>query len=374
MSLTIEQYVEQIYRIKAEIDPMMKRNIEVIHSEIVNRVSFGIPMYHVNSYNLNSCIVPLSEGTIYHIVDHSIFYYMQTLLSAFEYDQPNLGISIYNLMRHDICMERYEDEKAEQYKQAMIYYTEYDAQIEELRLNNNEDKNITKFTLMVRFYFLHEYAHYLFAKPMRDTDTMFFDYLVEIFTQNIISDVKKTENGKETKLMEQMFIKYINEYKNNPNFKEEILCDLQSACCLLESSIYYEVDTIFYSIIDFIYTQYFIWLAKSSDTDADVELGNIFHFRINIIIRFAYWLEDDEFSGLFCTLLNDSNRFNNLQNLKCKPINTDRYLNIYNAFTRMLMIDEMGISTSCAFVGGSNSDIIDMSNIKPHTTFVYTKD
>lgn len=362
MNLTIEMYIDQIYRIKKEVDPNLKHDIDVIHSEIVNRMNFEIPIYHVKSYNLNSCIVPINNN-IYHIVDHSIFDNMMNLISAFKYEQPNYGIFIYNLMRHDICMESYNDEKAELYKQKEICVTEYDIYIEELRMNHNQKEAKIEFSLMVKFYFLHEYMHYLYAKPIRDSNSIFFDNLIEMFTDNMLNGAKEIKDN----MLSKMFLKYLYEFKNNPYFREEILCDLQSVCCLLELSIYYEVDTIFYSIIEFIYTQYFIWLAKRNDTD--LELGNIFHFRINVMIQFAYFLEDNEFSNIMCKALNMGNRYINLQNLKCKQLKINKFNVIYNVFKQMLYLDKMGKSTLCIYTGGFGSDFI-IGNIKPNTTYV----
>lgn len=374
MELTIEQYIQQIYKTKSSVDEIKKRNIDIIHSQVSGRMTFTIPLYHVDAFNVNSCIVPLNqEQQYYHIVDHSTFKYFEEFLSAFEYKQPNLASAIYNQLRYDICMSINDEDSAKTYKEVPIYFTEYDLHVESLRINESIDYT-DKFAFMARFYFLHEYMHFLVAKPIRkDINADFTNTLIDIFTNNMIEAAlsDSESKGKESViLLIQMVKKYQHEYYNNQNFKEEITCDIQAILCLLELADEYGVNTIFESIITFVYTQYFVWLSKRKNED--IELGNIFHFRLNVLFQFAYMLEDKDFSDAICSILNKNNRYLHIENLKCLPIDLDKYNIFYNSFIKILLFDREHNNTHQVFFAGLTSDAFDVSDTQPNTIYEFS--
>lgn len=345
MELTIEQYVKNIYSLRSEVDVDRKKIIESIHAAVSDRVRLKFPLYHIDSYNINSCIVPLDNGAnYYHVIDHSMFQYFEMFLSAFEYRQPNLAYLFYQLLRQDICISQNDVERAAQYKNPIMYMTDYDMNREMQRLHDPLDFN-AKYELMIRFYFLHEYAHYLAKNPMRqNTSNEFLDMLVEDAFENMEGlDVASITNSIIHKAVlriarKKQLSKYRSEYHSNPNFREEIDCDFQAIFCLLELAGRFNVATIIESAITMIYMQYYVWMAKRVDNKR--EWGNIFHFRLNLLAFFAYQLEDKEYSDLMCQILNSGNRYNNLTNLQCSQIDTDKHQRFYLDFARIHLADK----------------------------------
>lgn len=375
MELTIEQYVQQIYTIRSNLDETTKYNIETIHSEVADRMTFEIPLHHINAFDVNTCIVTLDKGKhYYHIVDHSMFDYFIELLGAFEGRQPHLASAIYSQLRHDICMSQQDEVKAQKY-QIPIYVTPYDLEVEKERESNPIDLT-NRFSFMARFYFLHEYAHFLIVNPVRkNTNFAFVDGLIDIFVENMIDHSKslsrKQGNNGFDDIYISMILNYQKEYRNNIKFREEIICDIQSIFVLLELAEHFSTKLIFESILAFVYTQYFVWLAKRMDKD--LELGNIFHFRINVLVHFAYMLEDTDFSNAMCSILNSNNRFLNLSNIQCEPIDLDKFQKFYEAYTKLMLLDRQDKLSGASFVGDFDSDILDMKNMKPHTTYMFSK-
>lgn len=376
MELTIEQYVKKIYTVRSDLDETMKHNIEIIHSEVVDRITFEIPLYHVNAYDINSCIVPLNGKKYHHIIDHSTFDYFLWFLKAYEGRQPNLSSAIYSRLRHDVCMSQHDETKAAEYNKIPIYYTQYDMEVDQLRKNNPIDLT-ERFAFIARFYFLHEYCHFLFNNPIRKkVDFGFDDYLIDLITDNMINHAKslnrkQNSDGFKHNYYISMMLNYRKEYHTNANFREEILCDIQSIYVLLEFADDYSVKMIFESVLAFIYSQYFIWLAKR--VNKDIELGNIFHFRISVLIHFAYMLEDEDFSNIICRALNENNRFLNLTDIRCEPLDLDIFTAFYDAYTKLLMLDRQNKLVGNTFTRGFDSDTLDISNLKPNTAYMFIK-
>jgi hypothetical protein len=335
MELTIEQYVQQMFTLRSGVNEDRISDIDMIHSDVVERITFGFPLYHIDAYNVNSCIVPLNnKQDYYHVIDHSMFEYFERFLYCFEYNLPNLAIAIYKQLRSDICISQGDKTKAELYKGSPIYVTNYDMEKENLY---NPDDFMKKYRIMVMFYFFHEYAHYMISNPLQEHSA---DEALDIIIDLVFKSMRGAINGKpvfDRIIQNGLLRKYKNEYFKNPNFHEEIMCDFQALLCLLELVEVYSVETIIEAIITFIYTQYYIWLTKKRDEK--IGFGNIFHFRLNIFFNFAYFLEDKAFSDMICNLLNSSNKYNNIRDLQSSIINLQKYNDFYNKYIRIYLAD-----------------------------------
>lgn len=345
---TIEQYVEHCFEMRKEsgsdlintFEADLKYNIKLIHAEVKRRIRFGIPIHFINAYNIDSCIVPLrTRNDYYHIIDISMFGYFQELLTALEFDLPNYAVFIYRKMRYDICLSKCDKGEALRYNPKVIYANSHDLENNTLSRNYSETQ-IEKYKCMVRFYFLHEYAHYLIANPIRKATNDFADIVVEIFFENLERNRSQDSSSELSKRIQRDMIEhYRHEWNNNLGFKEEIYCDFQAIICLLELpgiNNKISVEMILDSVMSFMYLQHIIWLAKH--IEEPIEVGNIFSFRQNIIGTFA-WLMEEDFANRVSELLQHSNKFFVPTNLQVSPMRWEKQHDFYKWFIEIIMAD-----------------------------------
>lgn len=349
MKITIEQYIEQCFtmRCPSKVDlsyiheKEVKHNIKVIHAEVSNRMKFSIPVYYINSYDVNSCIVSLDTNQWSHIIDIAMFWYFQQIFNSLYTDSPNYGVFTYRQLRHDICLSKSNDREASYYRPDKIFVNEHDIMDNMLPCKYTE-KQIEEYMCMVRFYFLHEYSHYLMANPLREASNDLADAIVEIFFDNVSTNnnpIFCTELGKE--LQKAMVKAFYDEWHNSQDFREEVYCDLQALLCLLELPGAYKkitVEMILDAVMSFMYIQHVIWSAKH--IDEPIKIGNQFAFRQNVIATLAWLMEDEKFSGLLCQLLHKGNRFFIPAELKIKPMLWQKQQNFYSYFIEMLLADK----------------------------------
>lgn len=344
MILTIEQYIAQCFvmRKKTESDLVnihardMEHDIRFMQDEVADRMRFSFPVYFINSYNIDSCIISLNEN-YYHIIDVSLFSYFHEFLSSLELDMPNYAVYVYRKLRRDICLSRYNEEEAFCYDINKIFANEHDI-IDNGLPKRYTETQLEEFKCMIRFYFLHEYSHYLFKNPIRDSSNEFVNIIVEIFLENIEKENNPKFPSKE--IQKRVVNKFKNDWNSNYDLREEIYCDFQALFCLLElPGVYGEisVDMIFESVMSFIYIQHIIWQAKN--IDEPIEISNQFAFRQNIIAFFAFLMEEDEYSELVCKLLQKSNRFFAPTKLRVTQMFWKKQEFFFEWFTAILVAD-----------------------------------
>lgn len=346
MILTIEQYIAQCYEIRKKIksdlvninEKELEHDIKIMQDEVAGRMKFSLPVYFINSYNIDSCIISLSANkNYYHIIDIALFGYFHEFLAALELDMPNYAVFVYRELRRDICLSRYNEVEASCYEPKEIFVNKHDI------IYNSLPKKYTEFQLeefkcMIRFYFLHEYGHYLLKNPIRESSNEFMDLIVEMFIENIEEENNQQFPNKEIQKM--AVDKLQNDWQSNYDLREEIYCDFQALLCLLElPGIYREIsaDMILDSVMSFIYIQHIIWQAKH--IDEPIEAFNHFAFRQNVIAFFAWLMEEDEFSDLVCKSLKKSNRFFIPTNLRVTPMFWEKQQRFYAWFISILDAD-----------------------------------
>ena len=349
MSLTIEQYVKQSYflRSKANSDrnSLSRQNIEMLHAEIADRMKFSIPLHFINSYNINSCIVPLSSNSdYYHIIDLAMFDYMSEFLNSIELDVPNYACFFYRNLRSDICRSNNDSARALLYDPPIMFINKHDADC-----NSYSKLNMEKYQCMIRFYFLHEYMHYLIANPIKDSVYQIADDVVE---ETLLPHLWNKDNSKFPKEMKPLqyalYKKFHHTWYKDTNFREEVYCDFQAIQCLMEYGQTINIETIFDSIMSFLYIQHIIWLAKHSWEP--LELGNKFAFRQNILAAFALLLEDENYSEIISKLYQQSNRYYIPTKLQMKPLNWEKQGEFYNQFCQMLRADRSQTISNGSYV------------------------
>lgn len=345
MKLTIEQYVTQCFALRKNKESdlvninaeVLEHYIRIMQGEVAYRMKFDLPVYFINSYNINCCIVSLGENKdYYHIVDIAMFSYFNDFFNALESDLPNFAVWVYRNLRRDICLSRYNFEEALRYYPKVIVVNEHEL------INNGLPKRYTEtqqeeFKCMIEFYFLHEYSHYFFKNPIREFTNDFVNMVAEMFFKNI----GKENNTKfPNKKIQHMVVKKLQDSWNNYDLREEIYCDFQALLCLLElpgvnSRI--SADMIFDSVMSFIYIQHMIWQAKNVDNL--LEISNQFVFRQNIIAFFALLMEEDEYSDLICKLLKKGNKFFIPTKLRVTPTLWEKQQYFYAWFSEILDAD-----------------------------------
>ena len=193
MNLTLEQYIKQNceFREQSNIDLIcnkegwLKHDIVVIHDEVCSRMSFSIPLHFVNSYDVNSYILPLN-GRYYHIIDIATFGYFYEFWSAMQINAPNYIVYVYRLLKRDLCLSKKNDTEAMLYKPKKIYLNCHEMK-DNFGPRYPSSLEREEFKCMVRFYFLHEYAHYLFANPIRKASNALVDSVIEQLFKNLSS-------------------------------------------------------------------------------------------------------------------------------------------------------------------------------------------
>lgn len=346
MMLTIEQYIAQCFTMRKNTESDLininakdlVHDIRILQDEVADRMKISLPVYYINSYNIDSCIISLSESKdSYHIIDIAMFGYFHEFLSTLEFDMPNYAVFIYRRLRRDICLSRYNDEEALRYDPKEIFANKHDIIDNGLPQSFTETKE-EEFKCMIRFYFLHEYGHYFIKNPIREWSNEFVNMVVERFFENIEGENNSMFPNKE---IQQLVVnKLRNDWRSNYDLREEICCDLQAILCLLELpgvSGIISADMIFNSVMNFIYIQHTIWQAKH--IDKPIEILNQFNFRQNIIVFFAWLMEENIFADLVCKFLQKNNRFFIPEKLRVTPTLWKKQQNFYAWFTDILVAD-----------------------------------
>ena len=352
MEMTIEHYISQCFTIRdasnfglinAQINDL-ERDLKTIHNEVSNRMKFSIPINFINSYDVSSCIVPFDNGNgldYYHIIDLAMFGYFHEFLKVLEQDVPNYAVFIYRLLRKDICFSKSDQYRASLYSPPIMYVNEHDIEVEKLSHEFSETM-VEKYKCMIRFYFLHEYMHYLRANPIRESSNKAIDDIIEMFFDNL--DDKNNSNfcsRFEKQFQQDLSEKFKSKWYNNPDFREEIYCDFQSVFCLLElpgaTNGKVSVDIIFDAVLSYIYINHIVYIAKH--LDESIEIGNQFSFRQNIIAFFAWLMENKKFSETICLVLKSNNRFFIPTKLQSKRILVEKYESFYSYFCKIFASD-----------------------------------
>lgn len=348
MNLTIHDYVQATFMMRKEVEAIKQNIVTEIHNQVTNRITFSFPLIQIDAYNVQSYIVQLdaNDSTCYYnILDHSMLDFSEWFLLALEYNQPNLVVATYRELKRYICIANSDLRGAEYYRLTKVFYTDYELE----RENDSMDNGIRlseKYEMMLRFHFLHEYGHYLVKEPVRDYSSAIgiLDIIAESLFKNM--EAKRFNNpyfsDEHNKILNDLKPKqleyYKHEYKNNPNFKEEILCDFQAVLCLLELSNDVSPQIIIESSIMYLYVQYAIWLAKESESDPSI--GEILHFRINMLFGLADFLNDEEIALALAKKINRDNRFASVKTTYCGSIDYSKYHHFYTALATTILADK----------------------------------
>lgn len=328
VNLTVEQYIKQNCKMREqshagiisdEIE-WLKQYIEIIHNEICTRMEFRIPIRFVNSYDVNSYILPLNNK-YYHVIDMAMFEYFYELWSAMEDNSPNYAVFVYRYLKHDICISKQLDKMAMLYKPSTLYVDPYDIKYN-LMPRYYTSKETDEFSCMLRFYFLHEYAHYLLENPIRNASNELVDTVVEELFRNLsLENNSHFKNNVEKEMQKKLVNAFKWEWEQSSELKEEVYCDFQAILCLLELPGLYSnlnVELILNAAMSFMYIQHIIAMAKNIDDP--IIFDNWFSFRHHVIAMFAYLLEDKEYSRMLCRLLQKYNRYFRPYDLQMRPM------------------------------------------------------
>ena len=348
MNPTIHDYIRAAFMTRREVEEIKQGIVTEIHNQVTNRITFSFPLIQIDTYNVQSYIVQLDANDktcYYNILDHSMLDFCEWFLLALEYNQPNLVVAAYKELKRYICIANSDLRGAEYYQLTKIFYTEYDLE----RENDLMDDGISlceKYEMMLRFHFLHEYGHYLVKEPVRDYSSAVG--ILDIIAESLLKDMETKrlnnpyfsdeQNGILNNLKIKQLKYYKNEYKNNPNFKEEVLCDFQAVLCLLELSNYVSPQIIIESAIMYLYVQYAIWLAKESESDPHI--GEIMHFRINMLFKLADFLNDEEIALALANKINKSNGFVSIKTTYCESIDYSKYHHFYTTLSTTILADK----------------------------------
>ena len=348
MKITIEQYIELCFtmRLPSKGDLIYthekewEQNIKVIHAEVSDRMKFSIPIHYINSYDINSCIISLDTNQWFHIIDIAMFGYFQEIFNSLYFDSPNYCVFIYRRIRHDICLSKSNYREASYYYADKIFANEHDI-MDNILPRKYSERQIEEYKCMMRFYFLHEYSHYLIANPLRDASSDLANLIVKTFLDNVAKDNNPFFSTEFKKGIQKTMVKtFSDEWHKDPKFRQEVYCDLQAIFCLLElPGVYKEitVEMIFDAVMSFMYIQHVIWLAKH--IDEPVQIGNQFCFRQNIIATLAWLMEEKEFADLLSHMLQKSNRFFIPSELKINPMLWQKQQNFYSYFVEIVLAD-----------------------------------
>ena len=348
MKPTIHDYIEASFIERAKTEESKRSIINNLHNQVSNRITFSLPLVQIDSYNVQSCIVQLDDNektSYYNILDHSMLDFCEWFLLALEYNQPNLVVATYRELRRYICMANSDVQGAEFYQLTKIFYTDYELE----RENNSMISGIQlseKYEMMIRFHFLHEYGHYLIREPLREysSSVEILDIIVEALFRDMDSNrldnpqFSQEQNNTLNNLKPKLLEYYKREYAKNTTFKEEVLCDFQAVLCLLELSNDYSPQMIIESAIMYLYVQYAIWLAKESENTP--RIGEILHFRINVLFEFADFLNDKDIADSLAKRINRDNRYASVETTYCDAIDYMKYHRFYNALATTIFAEK----------------------------------
>lgn len=348
MKPTIHDYIQAAFMTRKKVEGIKQGIVTKIHNQVTNRIAFSFPLIQIDTYNVQSYIVQLDANdktSYYNILDHSMLDFCEWFLFALEYGQPNLVVAAYKELKRYICIANSDLKGAEYYQLTKVFYTNYELE----KANDSMDDGISlveKYEMMLRFHFLHEYGHYLVKEPVRDYGSAIG--ILDIIAESLLKDMETKrfndpcfsdeyneilDNLKTTQLEY-----YKNEYKNNPNFKEEVLCDFQAVLCLLELSNNVSPQIIIESAIMYLYVQYAIWLAKKSESA--LHTGEIIHFRINMLFELADFLHDEEIALALANRINNSNRFVSVKTTYCGSIDYSKYHYFFTTLATTIFADK----------------------------------
>ena len=334
--------------VRKEVEGIKQSIVTKIHDQVTNRITFSFPLIQIDTYNVQSYIVQLDANdktSYYNILDHSMLDFCEWFLLALEYNQPNLVVAAYKELKRYICIANSDLRGAEYYQLTKIFYTNYE--LERKNGSTDDGKSLSeKYYMMLRFHFLHEYGHYLVKEPVRDYRSAI--EILDIIAESLLKDMESKrfnnpyfsdeQNRNLNDLKQKQFEYYKKDYKNNNSFKEEVLCDFQAVLCLLELSNDVSPQIIIESSIMYLYVQYAIWLSKESESYP--RIGEILHFRINMLFKLADFLNDKEFALALANKINKSNRFASVKTTYCESIDYSKYYHFYAALATTILNDK----------------------------------
>lgn len=336
MSMTIHDYISYSFKCRGEVKPETRMYIEEIHNQVIERMTFGFPLVHFDSYNIQSAIVslPTSSGEeYYNLVDHSMVKYICELLCCLEMNHRTLMQLLFISIKKSIATANGDEVAASNNYLRSIFLTERDLDIDEFwqsYMYNDEIQE--KLRMMFRFHFLHEYAHFLTEKPLRAVNG-------EIFMNTVATaHFDKLMNRSRNVLYKAYTAYHKKKYMNDKSLREEINCDLQAALCLLELSDTVPVQLIMDAVISYLLMQYAIVVAKNPNELKRPSFGST--LRIGMMVTLAEMLGDKETSAVIAKMLNQGNRYLNLSDLFCEKLSIQKYQNFLEAI-RIIVADDL---------------------------------
>lgn len=346
MKLTIDDYIKISYKLRDDLDSGINKafdwalteyNLRVVENQVADRNQFHIPTKYIKSYDINSKIVPLNnDEELYHIIDLSMFEYFGKFLECMSYDMPNYAVFFYRWLRHDLCVSAGEMERARKYEPQNIPLNMHEMQFMSDRVMTKQEMN--EYSLMVMFYFLHEYVHYLTAKPIRTAGT----YVVEIIADTFLQQKSSGSKDALTEYIGQVFRQeYRRKWEQSTELREEVNCDIQALLCLFElpglTNNEFSTEIILNAAYSFLTIQHIVYTAKH--IDEELTIGNDFTFRQNIIATFAWLLEDEDYAKMIGEMMKKSNRFFVEGQLKTPPIFFKKQSKFWNLFANIFTAD-----------------------------------
>ena len=338
--MTIDKYIENTYYIKetpfTEEDKLIMEEWNNCNLSVTSRTTFELPVVFVNSYDMNSRIVPIKENdttNYYNIVDISSWNAFRMLLSSLIVDEPNVLKAAYMYIKESLFIAQGNPEKARLYSSDKIYLTgsEFSREYE-----YNKQKESLEGSLMIFFHLLHEYSHFR-LKSIQSRENSVLD----VFVEKLLTDLENNKNGGSILAKYRHYlIDHLKSLYNNPDEKEELLCDMQGILLMLELSNVFPVKIILESIIAFLYVQMAFSIIKTS-TSSGANLP-LFYLRLNIVIEVADFLNDEIGAGIIAALLNKNNRFNHLTTNDLyidKMIELNRHEQLKERINTLLKID-----------------------------------
>ena len=342
--MTIDTYIENAYYLKKtaynEDEKVVLEDWKICNRDVASRTTFELPIRFVNSYDLNSRIVPIKEHKTtqyYNIVDIASWVALRSLLSSIVVDEPNLLKFTYMEIKESL--NHSDPRKSIFYSPKQIFLTNHELERE---IGYEEQIKRIEARLMIYFHLIHEYSHFL-VESMPEKENV----LVDIFVNQLFRDIKENKIGGFSQIIHRH--KLLDQFKalyDNPDVREELICDMQGILLMFELSKIYPITIIIESICAFLYVNIALMTIKS--TCLPYDSLPLFYMRLNILIEVADFLSDKQGADTFAKILNKNNRFNNLEANDLfidKKINLDRYERFIERIKTIITIDNISYNS-----------------------------
>ena len=339
--MTIDTYIENAYLLKQSPYNEDERNIIedwiICNKDVASRTTFELPIRFVNSYDMNSRIVPIkNDGIIqyYNIVDIASWVALSSLLSSILVDEPNLLKATYMAIKESFLTNHSDVGRSTFYSPKPIFLTNVELERE---IEFDEQRERIELRLMIYFHLLHEYSHFL-LKPKQKENT-----LVDFFVKMLFKDIEdNTIGGFSQMILRHHTLDSFKSIYDIPDVREELICDMQGILLIFELSKMYPITTIIESIFAFFYVNIaFTAIKETCNYNTNLEL---FYLRLNVFIEVADFLTDKRGADLIANSLNNSNRFNKLtaDDLFIEnKINLNRYEHFIERIKTIIAVDDI---------------------------------